>query len=96
MSHTNLIFVKASLTIKINGMPVLKKDSESVKQKAALLSLGISTCVHHISPGYQALWQCCHATNLCILLLSNMSCLRFCSQKMPQTILDMLKEEYLR
>lgn len=70
MSHTKPIFVKASLTIKINGMPVLKKYFESVKQKAALLSLGILMWVHHISPGYQTLWQCCHATNLYILLLT--------------------------
>lgn len=46
-----MILVKASLTIKINGVTVLKKDLESVKQKAALLSLGISLCIHHISPG---------------------------------------------
>lgn len=94
MSHTKLILVKASLTLKITGVTVLRRIWDA-KGKAALISLGILVYTAFLQ-GHLALWQRRHAAHSGIaLLLSNMDQLHFCSQKLSQTILDMLKEEYL-
>lgn len=72
-----------------------KKDLEHVKEKAALLSLDTSACVHHISLGLPFFMATLPCYKLMDHSLSKMNQLHFWSQKMSQTILDMLNKEYL-